>query len=149
LFISSTGDCQELKPRIIDLAKRERGRIGSAAVEALVALKEPRESRLLVHILSPDEHREKVPRGIHFSNILGYLDNILPRLDVEIGDTCSPEDIGNLPPVLQVNGKCHFRRAHFFVIELRQVLRTLTKTSCTSFCKLSSRRMLIDALWRL
>ena len=46
LSIYSTALCEELKPRIIDLAKKGSGPVGSVAVEALVALNEPRESPL-------------------------------------------------------------------------------------------------------
>ena len=46
LIIFSTGPCEALKPKIRELAEKEKCPVGSAAVEALVALKEPRESRL-------------------------------------------------------------------------------------------------------
>ena len=41
----STGCCEELTPKLIKLAKKERGLVGSAAVEALVEMNEPREIR--------------------------------------------------------------------------------------------------------
>ena len=43
--LSSIGACEALKPYIRELAEKERCPVGSAAVEALVALREPRESR--------------------------------------------------------------------------------------------------------
>jgi len=46
LSIYSTALCKGLRPRIIDLAKKGSDSVGSVAVEALVALKEPRESQL-------------------------------------------------------------------------------------------------------
>ncbi|KAN0094937.1 Uncharacterized alpha/beta hydrolase domain (DUF2235) domain containing protein [Tylopilus felleus] len=78
--------CEALKPRIIDLAKKGGSPVGPAAIEALVALK------------------VQLPGDVHFSNILGYLGNTLPRLDVEIGSAPLPNDLGRLPPVLQVHG---------------------------------------------
>ncbi|KAF8552287.1 hypothetical protein OG21DRAFT_153946 [Imleria badia] len=80
------GHCKGLKPEIINLAKKRKSPVGSAAVEALVALNVP------------------LPHGIHFSSILCYLDNALPRLDAETGSTSLPNDTDDLPPVLQVNG---------------------------------------------
>ena len=43
--LSSIGACEALKPYIRELAEKEKYPVGSAAVEALVALREPRESR--------------------------------------------------------------------------------------------------------
>ena len=44
LTIYSTGPCEGLKPRIIEIAQREGSPGGSAAVEVLVVLNAPRES---------------------------------------------------------------------------------------------------------
>ena len=63
---------------------------------------------LSVLTLSPDGHCEQVTRGIHISNILGYLSNTLPPLDVEGGDVSSTDNIGELPFVLRVNGGPNF-----------------------------------------
>lgn len=98
-----------LQPKIIELAKQGRGPVGSAAVEALVALNVPLGSRVHSHVL---RHLPgAVVRGIHISSILSYLGNTLPRLDAEI-DTSS-RDNGELPlpPVLKRGGGCHTRHA--------------------------------------
>lgn len=97
-----------MKPKIIDLAKQGRSPVGAAAVEALVALKEPRESH--VHRVILGSLMGTVPHDVHISSILAYLGNTLPRLDAEIGNTTSPNDAGDLPFVLRGSGGCHARR---------------------------------------
>ena len=50
--------------------------------------------------------QKKVPRGTLFSNVLGYLGNALPQLDVEIGSTMPSLDVPvPLPPIFQVNSE--------------------------------------------
>lgn len=49
---------------------------------------------------------EEVIHNIHFSNILGYLGNTLPRLDAEVGCASSVDNFDDLPSVLLVNGEC-------------------------------------------
>ena len=98
------GPCESLKPKIIDLAKQGRSPVGAAAVGALVALKEPRESH--VHCVIPGSLIGTVPHDVHISSILVYLGNTLPRLDAEIGNTTSLNDADDLPFVLRANGGC-------------------------------------------
>jgi hypothetical protein len=51
MSIYSADPCEGLRPRIVNLAKKGRGPVGSAAVEALVALKAPRELQLYKYTL--------------------------------------------------------------------------------------------------
>ena len=149
LSIYSTGLCEGLRPRIIEIAKKGRSPGGSVAVEALVALKVPRESQLYkVHTLSPDGHCGKVLDNARFSNILGYLGNTLPPLDAEIGSISqAPSDnTSALSPVLQANGERHVLCASF--LRLTHVLVGLTKKSCASLQGLSSHAMTMNALRR-
>ncbi|KAI9569195.1 hypothetical protein HD554DRAFT_624067 [Boletus coccyginus] len=74
--------CHELKPKILKLAKKGRGQVGSVAVEALVAL----------------DPSKPLTLDVRFSNILRYLENTLPRIDVEVGQssTSPPNNQGDL-----------------------------------------------------
>lgn len=104
--ICLTGLCEPVKHRVYELATKGRGPVGSAAVEVLVALKAPRESRFYWSIICRlMVVAETVSRDIHLSNILGYLDATLPRLDAEVGATSSPDNIDDLPPIPLVNGE--------------------------------------------
>ena len=47
---------------------------------------------------------DKVTPDVPFPNILGYLSNVLPRLDVE-GGVSSADNVDDLPFVLRVNGE--------------------------------------------
>ena len=50
------------------------------------------------------ETMDKVTPDVPFPNILGYLSNILPRLDAE-GGVSSTDNVDDLPSIFRVNGK--------------------------------------------
>lgn len=94
----------------------------------------------LTHILPPDGHCEKVTRDIHISNILGYLGDVLPPLDAEVGDPPALDSNDDLSTVLPGNGGYHALCASLFVIDPYQVLRL-----CRGLCQLSSPAMFMNA----
>ena len=101
-----TGPWAALRPKIHELATKRNSLVGSIAVEALVKLNVQRESQLYwstLHHLTTDI-MDKVTPDVPFPNILGYLSNILPRLDVE-GGVSSADNVDDLPFVLRVNGE--------------------------------------------
>ena len=67
--------------------------MGPAAVEALVALKalETLEALPLFPLLAGWDHTKCI-HDVRISNVLGYLDNKLPRLDAEVGHDPLPND---------------------------------------------------------
>ncbi|KAG9310463.1 hypothetical protein JVU11DRAFT_9606 [Chiua virens] len=79
--------CERFKPRLYELAKKKGDSFGSAAVNALVAMRAP------------------FTRDIYICNTLGYLSIILPPLDVEVDSSLSHDDTDEfrLPTVRWVN----------------------------------------------
>ena len=104
--LPTTGPWAALRPRIHELVTKRNSLIGLVAVEALVKLNIQHESQLYwstLHHLTTDI-MDKVTPDVPFPNILGYLSNILPRLDVE-GGVSSADNVDDLPFVLRVNGE--------------------------------------------
>ena len=104
--LPTTGPWVALRPRIHELAVKRNSLVGSVAVEASVKLNVQRESQsywCTVHHLMMDI-TDKVTPDVPFPNILGYLSNILPRLDVE-GGVSSADNVDDLPLVPGVNGE--------------------------------------------
>lgn len=93
LTVDSTDPFKELKSKIFKLAEKAGGHVGPAAVEALVALKalETLEALPLFPLLAGWDHTKCI-HDVRISNVLGYLDNKLPRLDAEVGHDPLPND---------------------------------------------------------
>ncbi|KAG9313677.1 hypothetical protein JVU11DRAFT_6022 [Chiua virens] len=105
--------CNEFRPKLYELAKSARDGVGSAAVKALVTM-----------------NAQQVTQDVYICNTLGYLDDILPPLDVEIVGSVSSDNIAELPSILQVNGALNedFIRELLSTVQSRNVRERMAAT---------------------